>query len=135
MCSKYKSTEFYQQTEKHIIRQVQQECFPKELESLREGKQLQRDSTILSLSLVLDCDGLMRVGGRLNKSDIHTYEINHLIIPRKHHIATLLIRHFHEKVKHQGRHITEGALRSGGYWVIGAKRLICATLHECVNCR
>ena len=46
-----------------------------------------------------------------------------------------MFRHFHEQVKHQGRHLTEGALRSGGYWIMGAKNLISSYIHDCFTCR
>ena len=58
-----------------------------------------------------------------------------IIIPGKHYIAILLIRHFHEQVYHQGRHFTEGAIRKGGYWIKGGKRLISTALKTCVLCK
>ena len=45
------------------------------------------------------------------------------------------IRQFHEKVIHQGRKLTECAIRSAGYWVVGARRLINSIIHSCVVCR
>nr|XP_027230052.1 uncharacterized protein LOC113821724 [Penaeus vannamei] len=45
------------------------------------------------------------------------------------------VRHYHQSVRHQGRHLTEGAVRSGGYWITGVKRLISSILHSCVQCR
>jgi hypothetical protein len=59
---------------------------------------------------------------------------NPIIVP-KGHVATLLIRHFHEKTFHQGRKITEGEIRSNGFWIIGAKRLISTLIRTCVLCR
>nr|XP_020444354.1 uncharacterized protein LOC109953271 [Monopterus albus] len=58
-----------------------------------------------------------------------------LIIPAGSHIATLLVRWVHEQVAHQGRHITEGAVRGAGYWIVGGKRLVAAVIHKCVTCR
>lgn len=58
-----------------------------------------------------------------------------MVIPKKSHIAALLVRHFHEQTKHQGRHFTEGAIRSAGFWIVGAKRLISSYILGCVNCR
>ncbi|XP_069028658.1 uncharacterized protein [Embiotoca jacksoni] len=54
------------------------------------------------------------------------------IIPRRSHVATLLVRHFHERVKHQGRVLTEGAVHTAG--VIGAKRSINNMILKCVLC-
>ena len=66
---------------------------------------------------------------------MQTGEKTPIIIPGKHHIATLIVRHYHEAIYHQGRHLTEGAIRSAGYWITGGKRLINSILHRCVKCR
>ena len=36
---------------------------------------------------------------------------------------------------HQGRHITEGAIRNAGLWITGAKRLVSSVIYKCVSCR
>ena len=93
-------------------------------------------SPIISLSPYLDQHGIIRVGRRLSKMsenlDIH---VNPIIIPKKHFIAVLLTRHFHELVQHQGRHITEGAIRAGGFWLMGGKRTVSRVIHQCVISR
>lgn len=58
-----------------------------------------------------------------------------IIIPKGHHVATLLVRHFYQRVFHQGRKLTEGAIRATGYWIVGARRLINSVIHNCVICR
>ena len=45
------------------------------------------------------------------------------------------MRFYHEQVVHQGRHITEGAVRAAGYWIIGGKHLVSSVIHRCVTCR
>lgn len=62
-------------------------------------------------------------------------EKHRLIISNAHHIAVLLIRYYHEKVVHQGRHKTEGVLRGAGFWIIGSKRLVSSVIHKCVLSR
>ncbi len=57
------------------------------------------------------------------------------LIPGKHHVTQLLIQHFHEKVSHQGRHLKEGAIRAGGYWIVGGKRSVSSSIFNCVTCR
>ncbi|KAI4904869.1 hypothetical protein NFI96_011570, partial [Prochilodus magdalenae] len=56
-----------------------------------------------------------------------------VVIPGQSHIATLLVRHFHDKVRHQGRAFTEGAVRTAGFWIVGAKNCIKRILHSCVT--
>ena len=43
--------------------------------------------------------------------------------------------YYHENVKHQGRHFTEGVIRSAGYWITGGKKLISSLIYKCVKCR
>ncbi|XP_062620653.1 uncharacterized protein LOC134282244 [Saccostrea cucullata] len=100
----------------------------------RFGKPLPKDSTILTLSPYLD-DGLLRVGGRIKLSDLPEGEKTPILIPGKSHVARLLVHHHHEKIYHQGRHLTEGAIRSEGLWISGGKRLVSSIIHHCVTCR
>lgn len=104
-----------------IIRCVQQEVFKKELRCLEKGHAMPKRSTLESLNPVMGKDGLHRIGGCLSSADLSKEEKHPLILPHSHHISALLVRHFHEQVAHQGRHITKGALRAAGYWIIGSK--------------
>ena len=87
------------------------------------------------LNPFMDSDGILRVGGRLNQAPIDVAERNPIIIHGKHHVAQLIIRHYHELTKHQGRHYTEGAIRSAGFWLIGGKRQVSSFIFNCVTCR
>ncbi len=80
-------------------------------------------------------DNLICVGGRLKYSEIATAEKKPIILPKDSHVSLLLIRHHHEQVKHQGRHLTEGAIRAAGLWILGGKSLINSVLHKCITCR
>lgn len=57
-----------------------------------------------------------------------------LIIP-KTHISTLLVRKYHKQTAHQGRHFTEGAVRSAGLWIIGGRRFVSSVTHKLVFCK
>lgn len=77
----------------------------------------------------------MRVGGRIGQSDLSIEDLHPIIIPGRHHLATLLLRHYHKTVKRQGRHFTEGADRAEGFWLVEAKRCISSLLFKCVTFR
>lgn len=117
-----------------IIKQVQQAAFRDDIDKLQKENNLRNNSQLLRLNPFLDEDGILRVGGRIRKSDLGHYEKMPVIIPKKSHIAVLLVRHFHQKTYHQGRHFTEGEVRRNGFWVIGVKRLIANVLRDCVTC-
>lgn len=99
------------------------------------NKRLSKESKITNLDPFIDEHGLLRVGGRLRNARLPADERHPVIIPGKHHISLLLVRHFHKQTKHQGRHFTSGAVRSAGYWIIGEKRLVSSVLQKCVVCR
>ncbi|KAM4593953.1 uncharacterized protein PAE49_010961 [Odontesthes bonariensis] len=117
-----------------IIKSVQRETYSKEFSCLAAGKNISKDSPLGKLNIYVDEDGLLRIGGRLNQSALDAREKLPLVIPGRSHIATLLVRHYHEKVKHQGRVFTEGSVRSAGFWIVGAKKCINGILHKCVTC-
>ena len=132
---KTRSLQSYNEAEQFIIKQVQHEWFKIEIKCINQGRLIPRDSTILTLNPILDKEDMVRVGGRLKQMETNFNEKHPLIIPRKHHIAKLLITHAHEEIKHQGRHFTEGAVRRKGWWIPCGKRLISTIIHKCVRCR
>ena len=130
-----KTVESLERAERFIIQCVQSEAFAKELVCLMADKPLPKDSHIVSLDPTLDEDSLMRVGGRLKRLSESSVFKTPVLIPGKHHIATLLARKCHLDVHHQGRHFTEGRVRSSGFWITGCKRLVSSLIHKCVMCR
>ncbi|XP_062610035.1 uncharacterized protein LOC134271839 [Saccostrea cucullata] len=137
VCRESTSVQSCQDAEKFLLRELQKQFFSKEIQCLKEKSSLPKNSTISALCPFLDGDDLLRVGGRLNnvKHVLPTGEINPIIVPKNHHITTLLVRFYHESVRHQGRHITEGALRQNGFWLISAKRTVSSYIHKCVTCK
>lgn len=125
----------HQETEHYVIKAVQSEVYYEEIDCIRRHEPLPRKSPIANLNPFLDEQELLRVGGRIGNSSLSLREKKPLIIPGRHHIATLIVRHHHEKVQHQGRHFTEGAIRAAGLWIIGAKRHVSSVIYKCVTCR
>ncbi|XP_078340696.1 uncharacterized protein LOC144627460 [Crassostrea virginica] len=124
-----------QKAENIIFREVQNETYHQEVSALQEKRSLPRNSSLLTLSPFLDENGILRVGGRLKASALPISEKHPILLPGKHHIASILVRHFHERIQHQGRHFTEGAVRKAGFWITGGKRLISSLIFHCVTCR
>lgn len=124
-----------EEAERLIIKEVQTKAFLDEMECIKLNKRLSKESKITNLDPFMDDHGLLRVGGRLRNARLPADERHPVIIPGKHHISLLLVRHFHKQTKHQGRHFTSGAVRSAGYWIIGEKRLVSSVLQKCVVCR
>ncbi|XP_073435740.1 uncharacterized protein [Dendrobates tinctorius] len=122
------------QTQDFIIQCVQREAYAQEFECLMNQRCVSKDSHLRRLDPFLDKNGSLRVGGRISNARIESNQSYPLILP-SNHIASLLVQHYHEQVKHQGRLFTEGALRTAGFWIVGAKRLVSSVIFKCVTCR
>ena len=93
-----------------IIQNVQCEAYEQEISCLNNSDGLPKTSPLFKLSPMVDNDGLERVGSRLERASL-SYEENHpLILPSSHHVTSLLIKRYHGKAHHQGRHFTLGLI-------------------------
>jgi hypothetical protein len=133
-----------------IIKAVQSDVFAEEIDALKrrdskeaesrnqlkERRRLLRKSNLVRLDPFLDRDGILRVGGRLNRSSLTFEEKHPIFLPKKHHLSQLIIRHYHEKVvHHQGRQITHGAVRQAGFWVVNGHGETSRIIRACVTCK
>lgn len=105
------------------------------MECIRTRRDIPKDSSLRILDPFIDEDGLLRVGGRIQESQLGHEEKRPLVIPGRHHVAYLLVQHYHVESQHQGRHFTEGAVWSAGYWIVGAKRCVSSFIFKCITCR
>jgi hypothetical protein len=75
------------------------------------------------------------MGGRLKNACLSLKKYQIIILPGRSHVAKLIGLSCHQKVFHQGRHLTEGAVWSSGFWITGCKRLVTSLIYNCVTCR
>ncbi|XP_038153297.1 uncharacterized protein LOC119791326 [Cyprinodon tularosa] len=134
-CGRPYTVEELIQSRNAIIRSVQQETYAEEMECIRTQREIPKNSPLRMLDPFIDEDGLLRVGGRIQASQLGYEEKRPLIIPGMHHVASLLVKHHHVETQHQGRQFTEGAVRSAGYWIVGAKRCVSSLIFKCITCR
>ena len=122
--------------EEFIICTIQSESFSKEIKSLKEKTEVTASrSKIHQLSPFLDNHNILRVGGRLTKASLHPNVKHPAILPKKHHVSRLLIKHFHEKIHHQGRGMTVNEIRANGIWIIGCSTEVSSFIFKCIKCR
>ncbi|KAJ8047912.1 hypothetical protein HOLleu_00028 [Holothuria leucospilota] len=131
-----------QESQKIILKSVQKERFGKEIALLRaadNGKgrdqSYKRNNALRKLNPFLDEDGILRVGGRLRRSDLDLGGRHPILLPMSSHVFRLIASHFHNNVQHQGLHITMGAVRSGGFWIIGIHGLVRSIIDKCTTCK
>ena len=98
---------------------------------MQNGKPLDAKGSLLPLSPFLDKDGLMRVGGRLQHSNMTKNYKYPLLLPRFHHVTKLLIRQAHLSNLHSGVQATLYFLRQK-YWLINNQ--LRYVIHKCTIC-
>lgn len=117
-----------------IIRYCQQQKFGEEIAALSSGREtVSRRSSIYRLSPVWE-DNLLRVGGRLSRGAMPE-EVKHpLILFKDQHIATLILRHVHQRLGHSGRNHTLAKVRKR-FWITSANAAVRKIINECSFCR
>ena len=69
---------------------------------LAEGRCVKKDSPLIKLSPILGDDGLVRVGGRLDFSELPYEERHPVVLPKGSRVSNLLLDRAHRSVGHQG---------------------------------
>jgi hypothetical protein len=89
--------------ERAIVRYIQNQTYSKEIHCLSQGQKIPAQSTIHQLQPVLDDEGILRVGGRLRFAPLSDASKYPMILPQKHHVSELIVRHVHqEQTMHSG---------------------------------
>ncbi|XP_043241030.1 uncharacterized protein LOC122391301 isoform X1 [Amphibalanus amphitrite] len=115
-----------------LFRLVQVESFHAEMTALRMGGRVPASSPLHRLSPFLS-DGLLRVQGRLQFSQL-SYEEKHPIILPKGHLSYLLVREQHHLMHHAGVATLLTAVRSE-FWVLGLRAIARRVVRSCLACR
>ena len=67
---------------------------------------MKTSSSLYKLDPFLDVDGILRVGGRLRRASLADDIKFPIILPRNSHVTKLIVKHFHERIRHQGKGMT-----------------------------
>ena len=125
-----------------LISMIQRERFPEEIKFLATARKPNPGEVTVSyrnptkfdeLNPFLDEHELIRVGGRLKKSQLIYNQRHPLLLPAKHSITDLIIREYHENNKHAGIQSTLYALREK-FWILNGKNQVRKIVHHCVEC-
>ncbi|XP_022096435.1 uncharacterized protein LOC110982378 [Acanthaster planci] len=129
-----------QQAERAIFRAIQSESFSDEVRTLKKARTepnstISRKSPPSGLAPFLDDDGILRVGGRLKRGNFDLGVCHPIVLPKGDHVSRLLVEHLHREVRHQGRHLTTGAVSHAGLWILGLHKLVRGVINQCTTCR
>ncbi|XP_071577544.1 uncharacterized protein [Temnothorax nylanderi] len=114
------------------IKKIQTQLFSNEIEALSHNTPLPAKSSLLALRPFLNQDGVLRVGGRLNKAPL-PFSFRHPILLSSHPLVTLIARQAHLRTLHAEPQLTLNVLRRD-FWIIRARNLVKAVIHICVTC-
>ncbi|GFV22049.1 integrase catalytic domain-containing protein [Trichonephila clavipes] len=82
---------------------------------------------------VQDEHGLVRVGGRLQNSQLPFNSKHPIILPSQHSISELLIKEQHIAHLHAGPTLLAHVLRQS-HWIVGSRKLINKYIRKCLKC-
>ncbi|XP_015123178.1 uncharacterized protein LOC107045415 [Diachasma alloeum] len=82
----------------------------------------------------LDDKGILRVGERLKRSELTSYNQKHpILLPSKHPVTDMIIRHVHQSNLHAGIQSTLHAIRTK-FWILNGTDQIRKLVRQCVDC-
>ncbi|XP_075158099.1 uncharacterized protein LOC142231374 [Haematobia irritans] len=115
-----------------LVKLTQKIDFPDEFKLLALKRQI-RNSSILKLMPYLDEDGIVRVGGRLQNSDL-PYCVKHpIILAKSNPLSKLLILDAHIRTLHGGITLTMSYVNRK-FWIVSGNQLAKTIIHRCMPC-
>lgn len=115
-----------------VLHHVQEQSFAKEIKELSQGKSLHVGSSVRNLSPFLDQDGLLKVGGRLNRAKDALCK-QPILIPHSHPVSRRIALYYHNKA-HLGTEWVLSDLRSK-FWITKGRVVVKGVSKDCVMCR
>lgn len=115
------------------VKEAQLESFAEELTSLENYQSISNKSKILPLHPFLDINGILRVDGRLQQSNLSYTSKHQIILSSKHPFTILLVRTKHIQLLHANFTLLSSTLLQD-FWIVGQRNLIKQTIRNCIIC-
>jgi hypothetical protein len=123
-----------ERSENVLVKMVQRESFSMMLNDQTRGVNI-KHGHLRNLTPFLAPDGLLRVGGRLQNSDLPYSSRHPILLPRHHHLSMLIVRYLHFEGRHvRGVNSVLYDLRVK-YWIVKGRELIKEVQRSCVICK
>jgi len=81
---------------------------------------------------IIDKEGLLRVGGRLQQSTLPYQTLHQIILPSNHHFTQLVVSAEHISLHHTGPQFLIASLREK-YWIPKKRNLVKTVIHQCIT--
>ncbi|XP_044748988.1 uncharacterized protein LOC123311742 [Coccinella septempunctata] len=116
---------------KYLIRVVQNDVFAEIRLKIKQNEVLPKP--IRKLAPFIDQYGLLRVGGRLQKSPF-SFDVKHpLLLPKVHRLTDLIIEWTHQTSLHPGLKTMQYLLLQR-FWILSPRSAIYRCLSKCIRC-
>ncbi|XP_043234482.1 uncharacterized protein LOC122387896 [Amphibalanus amphitrite] len=116
-----------------LLREEQRLAFAAEFSALQRGKPVPKNSRVYRLSPFIGDDGLLRIGSRLQESELTSEERHPVLLP-KGRVAELLVWDQHRMMCHCGVSTLITALRAA-FWIVGLRCLAKRIKRSCLVCQ
>ncbi|GFT79902.1 integrase_H2C2 domain-containing protein, partial [Nephila pilipes] len=104
-----------------------------DIQCIMKEEKLSNSSKLLNLSPFLDEKNVLRVGGRLQHSELPLNHKHPMLIPNNCNICDLIIDHYHGFYLHTGVEATLANLRTQ-FWITNGRSTVKRVLHKCLKC-
>jgi len=115
------------------VRVTQRTHFQELLKQLAKHNHVITPPTMAQLAPFLDHTGLIRVGGRLQRSMLTDDAKHPYLLPKESHVTSLLITAFHRRFLHAGPKLIIAMLRQE-FWVVSCREAVRRIIFKCVTC-
>lgn len=113
------------------IKRVQDLEYQAEIGQLKQNKRV--ITSLQKLSIFLDEQGVIRVGGRLKHSKL-SYGARHpILLPKDNKFVQLLVEYYHKSHCHVGTNGLIAILRRD-YWITSVRKQASRTIRRCTRC-
>ena len=80
-------------------------------------------------------DGLIRVGGGLQQSNLDEKVMHPVVLPKKGKLTEMIIRWYYQNTAHSGRNVTLNEIRTSAYWAIQGNSAVKEMISRRFTCR
>ncbi|XP_055622276.1 uncharacterized protein LOC129765864 [Toxorhynchites rutilus septentrionalis] len=127
------TVEYLTQAKTLLLRLAQRDAFREEMKDLKAGKPLPKRSHIRQMNPFIDPEGVMRVGGRLNLSQLPYQSKHPALLPSNHPFPKLIAEHYHLKLLHGDGRLLLSVIREE-FWPLHGRQLVRSTTRNCFRC-
>lgn len=123
----------YNKSKQVCIRITQQTEFKEEISHLTSQLPISTKSKLCEFNPFIDEQNIIRIGGRLDNSNLSYDQKHQILLPAKSHLTKLIIHDAHLRTEHGGTQLVINLLRKQ-FWILNARNEVKAITHKCIAC-